>query len=120
MVVDARCLGGDSPAVGGVDRFVHGAKSLFPCVGDLGRQARAVDARAAPFQVGLGPEELREVRGQRLQAVVVQRRPALAQVVNEQVADGTAGDAVAVDQLLRRTLAGTPRLTQRRRTSLGG
>lgn len=66
-----------------------------------------------PFQVG--PEELHEVIGQRFQAVVVQRGLALAQVVDEQVAYGTAGHLVAVDQLLQRALAGTPQLTQRRR-----
>ena len=44
--------------------------------------------------------------GERLQAVVVQGRLALLQVVDQQVAHRAAGKPVAVDHLLGRALAG--------------
>lgn len=57
--------------------------------------------------VGLdvGPEQLAELVGERLQARVVQPRLALTQVVDQQVTHRDAGDLVAVDQLVGTALA---------------
>ena len=52
----------------------------------------------------VGPEPLRQVVGEVLQAGVVHRGLAFPQVVHEQVADGPAVQLVAVDQLVRREL----------------
>ena len=54
----------------------------------------------------VGPEPLRQIVGQALQAGVVQRRLAFGQVVHEQVADRATVQPVAVDQFLRGELAG--------------
>src|SRR5664280_292620 len=47
----------------------------------------------------VGPEHAAQEAGQRPQAVVVQGRRPLAEVVHEQVADRAAGEPVAVDEL---------------------
>jgi len=47
-----------------------------------------------------------------LQAAVVHRRLAFSQVVDEQVADGPAGELVTVDHFLGRALAGGAQLPQ--------
>ena len=63
---------------------------------------QAVDAGVVGFQVG--PEHA-QFAGQLLQAAVVHRGLAFAQVVDEQVTDGPAGELVAVDHLGGRALA---------------
>lgn len=52
------------------------------------------------------PESQRQRGGQAGQGVVVDAGLAFAQVVHEQVADGTAGQVVAVDELLDGELPG--------------
>ena len=64
------------------------------------------------------PEALAQRVGQLLQAVVVQRRLTLFQVVDQQVADRPAGKVIAVDHLLGCSLSASAQVTQRRRRLL--
>ena len=64
---------------------------------------QAVDPGVVLLEVG--PEPLRQVVGEVLQAGVVHRGLAFPQVVHEQVTDGPAAQLVAVDQFARRELA---------------
>jgi hypothetical protein len=98
-------LGGDDgflPVRRGDDLRL-GPLPLFPRVGDPAGQVEAADAGMVLLEVG--PEPLREVVGEHLQAGVVHGGLAFPQVVHEQVADGAALQLVAVDELLRRELA---------------
>ena len=112
-VVDPRDAGLGRLAAGSPDGLGDGAQPLLPGGGDVGGQAQAVDARVVVLQVG--PEQLAEHGGQRLQAGVVQRGLAFLQVVHQQVADRAAGQPVAVDQLGGRPLPAGAQLPQRRR-----
>ena len=71
---------------------------------------QAVDARVVQLEVL--PEPLAQVVSQGPQAVVVQSGLAFAQVVHEQVADGPAGELVAVDQFVGGLLASGAQLPQ--------
>ena len=93
----------------GGDGLLLGPHALFPAVGDLGAQVQAVDAAMVGFQVG--PEHA-QLAGQLFEAAVVHRRLAFAQVIDEQVTDGLAGEPVTVDHFLRRALARGAQLAQ--------
>ena len=93
----------------GDDGLLLGPRALFPAVGDLGAQVQAVDAGMMVLQVG--PEHA-QLAGQLFQAAVVHRRLAFAQVIDEQVTDGLAGELVPVDHFLGRALAGGAQLAQ--------
>jgi hypothetical protein len=71
---------------------------VFPRGRDVGRQAQRVDSRVVGLQVF--PKQLAQAERQRSQRGEVQRRLAFPQVVHQHVADGPAGDVVAVDHLL--------------------
>jgi hypothetical protein len=86
---------------------------LLPGVGDLGGQVQAGDAGMVALKVG--PKQLAKKGGQRHQGGVVQRGLAFPQVVHQQIADGLAGQPVAVDQLLAGSLAAAAQFPQRRR-----
>ena len=83
-------------AVGGADG--PGLEPLLPGGGDVGRQVQGADAGMVGFQVF--PEPQPEGTGELVEGAVVDAGLALAQVVDEQVADGLAGDVVAADHLL--------------------
>jgi len=63
----------------------------------------------------VGPEQAGQDAEERVEAVVVQGRLALLQVIRQQVTDRAAGEVVAVDHLLGRELAGRAQMTERRR-----
>ena len=69
----------------------------LPRVGDLGGQLQAVDAGVVGLQVG--PEQLAEPVGELLQRGEIQGGLAFFEVVDQQVADRPAGQAVPVDHL---------------------
>jgi hypothetical protein len=96
-------------ASGGGDGLRFGPHALFPGVGDLRAQVQAVDAGMVGFQVG--PEHAQPA-AELLQAAVVDRWLAFAQVVDEQVADGPAGELVTVDHFLGRALSRGAQLAQ--------
>ncbi len=80
--------------------------ALLPPGGDVGGQSQRADARVAVFQVF--PEPQAQRRGQAGEGAVVDAGLAFAQVVHEQVADGLAGQPVAVDELGGGELSGEP------------
>ena len=70
---------------------------------DLGGQVQRGDAGMVQFEVA--PEEPAQDVGELVQGGVVDSGLAFAQVVHQQVPDGAAFDAVAIDQLLAAELA---------------
>src|SRR5208283_2589333 len=88
-------------------------QALLPGASDLDGQTQAVDAGVVSFEIG--PEPLAEAVGERFQAVVVESRLALFQIVDQEVANRTTGEVVSVDQLLGAALSGGAKVAQRRR-----
>jgi hypothetical protein len=72
---------------------------------------KAADAGMMAFQVG--PEQPAQHVGQGVQAAVVQHGLAFLQVFHQQVADGTAGPLVTVDELGGRPLPAGAQFPQR-------
>jgi hypothetical protein len=99
MVLSTSASSGQEPFGVGLGRDdlqqrLFGLHALFPGVGDLGAQVQAVDARVVALEVG--PEHA-QTPAELLQAGVVDRWLAFPQVVDEQVADGLAGEPVTAD-----------------------
>ncbi|UQX09889.1 hypothetical protein [Candidatus Mycobacterium methanotrophicum] len=80
--------------------------ALLPPGSDVGGQLQRADAWVVVFQVF--PEPQAQRRGQAGEGAVVDTGLAFAQVVHEQVADGPAGQIVAVDELGGGELPGEP------------
>jgi hypothetical protein len=107
MVLSTSASSGQEPFGVGLGRDdlqqrLFGLHALFPGVGDLGAQVQAVDARVVALEVG--PEHA-QTPAELLQAGVVDRWLAFPQVVDEQVADGLAGEPVTADHFGGRPLS---------------
>ncbi len=76
--------------------------SLLPRGGHVRGEIQRVDAGMLPLEVL--PEQQPQMTRQSVEAGIAEPRPTLAQIVNEEVADGTAGQVVAVDELFGRAL----------------
>ena len=87
--------------------------ALLPGCRDLGRQTQRGNTGVVAFQIP--PEQPSQVEGQVSQGGVVEHRLALGQVSDEQVTNGAADDAMAVDQLGRAELAAGAEGPERRR-----
>ena len=109
------CL--DAAAIGGGRGLGPGHHPLFPRGGDVARELQGGDAGMVGLQIG--PEQLAEQVGEILQRGEIRRRLALAQVIDQHVADRLALDVVAVDQLLARRLPAAGEHPHRRRRVLG-
>jgi hypothetical protein len=94
-------------------RLRLGQQPLPPCGDDSGGQAQGIDAGVVELEVL--PEPIAQVVGEVPEAVVVQPRLALPQVVHQQLTHRPAGELVAVDQLLGGALAAGAQLPQPRR-----
>jgi hypothetical protein len=103
----------DCLAIGAGPGLGPGHHALFPRGGDVARELQRRDAGMVGLQVG--PEQFAEEVGEMLQRGEVHRRLALAQVVDQHVADRLAGDAVTVDQLLACRLPAAGEDSHRRR-----
>ncbi len=73
-------------------------QAFLPRLGDLGRQSQRVDAGMVDLQVA--PEQPAQVAGDGTQRDVVELGSPLGEVLDQQVPDGPALDAVPVDDLL--------------------
>jgi hypothetical protein len=107
----SHCL--DAVAVGGGYGLGPGHHPLFPRGGDVAWELQGGDAGMVGLQIG--PEQLAEQVGEILQRGEIRRRLALAQVIDQHIADRLALDVVAVDQLLARRLPAAGEHPHRRR-----
>lgn len=77
--------------------------SLFPCLGDLIRQMKGVDARMVFLD--FSPEAAGQDTSQGAKGVVVQHGAAFVEVSDENITDRATADVIVVDQFRGRSLA---------------
>jgi len=74
-----------------------GADAFLPRGRDVGVQPQGVDAGVVFFQIS--PEQADNVAGHGIHGGVVQLCGSFGEVVHQQVANGAAGDVVAINEL---------------------